>query len=148
MRSAIAACLAVTAWGVTGHRLSFRDGRADDADRVAVGRLCRSALPGSMQLSCGSYGFGDLRYVCPAPRRDDGTCVPTSAVTVRNSGDSSAYVSWIAGPRPGVREQGREQRVSPGREVTLRPGRGRLLFDVTLRGGGDKPSSLEVVRVR
>lgn len=147
--SAIAACAAVTALSVTGHGLTFRDGRSDDADRVVAGRACRSALPVTMELSCGTYGFGDLRYVCPASQRGETACVPTSAVTVRNSGDSTAYVSSIAGSGPGIRDEGREQPVSPGREVTLRPGRGRLLFDITLRSGsGDKPSSLEVVRVR
>lgn len=146
---ALAVCVAVTALGVTGCRLHSQDDGADGADRVTAGRVCRSSLPGSMELSCGTYGFGDLRYVCPVPQHGGAPCVPTTAVAVRNSGRSTEFVSSIAGSRPGVRVQGREQRILPGREVTLRPGRGRLLFDITLRsGGGGEPSSLEVIRVR
>ncbi|MFB7597479.1 hypothetical protein [Streptomyces sp. NPDC056160] len=67
---------------------------------------------------------------------------------MRNSGRSRVYVTYIAGRGQGVREQGPQQVVEPGHEVTLRPGEGRLLFDITLRGADGGPSSLEVVRVR
>lgn len=123
-------------------------GPAKEADRVTAGRLCRSTLPPDLELSCGTYGFGDLRYTCPAHGRGDERCVPTSMVTVRNSGPSRVYVTYIAGPRPGVREQGPQQALEPGREATLRPGEGRLLFDITIRGADERPSVLEVVRVR
>ncbi|MEU5087622.1 hypothetical protein [Streptomyces sp. NPDC021356] len=120
------------------------------ADRVAVGRECRSSLPRNMELSCGTYGFGDVRYICSAGSGSGGggRCARTTMVTVRNSGRSRVYVTYIAGRGQGVREQGPQQVVEPGREVTLRPGEGRLLFDITLRGADGGPSSLEVVRVR
>ncbi|KOV88623.1 MULTISPECIES: hypothetical protein [Streptomyces] len=117
-------------------------------DRVTAGRVCRSALPRGMELSCGTYGFGDLRYVCDAQRHDGARCERTSQVTVRNPGRAVVYVSYLAGPLPGVREEGPGQAVEPGGEVTLRPGAGRLLFDITLRGTDRGPSRLEVVRVR
>ncbi|MFG2356986.1 hypothetical protein [Streptomyces sp. NPDC048521] len=118
------------------------------AERVTAGRVCRSALPHGMELSCGTYGFGDLRYVCAAHGHDGARCERTSQVTVRNSGRSVAYVAYIAGPGEGVREESPRQAVDPGDEATLRPGGGRLLFDITLRGTDGGPSSLEVVRVR
>ncbi|MEW2515458.1 hypothetical protein [Streptomyces sp. NPDC046870] len=118
------------------------------ADRVTAGRVCRSALPRGMELSCGTYGFGDLRYVCADRRHDGARCRRTSQVTVRNPGRATVYVSYLAGRRPGVREEGPRQVVGPGDETTLRPGAGRLLFDITLRGGDAGPSRLEVVRVR
>ncbi|WEP00893.1 hypothetical protein A6P39_042790 (plasmid) [Streptomyces sp. FXJ1.172] len=117
-------------------------------DHVAAGRVCRSELPRGMELSCGTYGFGDLRYACPAKTHDGVRCVRTSQVTVRNSGRSRVYVTYIAGPRPGVLDEGPRRTLGPGRAATLRPGGGRLLFDITLRGAANGPSSLEVVRVR
>ncbi|AEY85773.1 hypothetical protein SHJG_0496 [Streptomyces hygroscopicus subsp. jinggangensis 5008] len=118
------------------------------ADRVTAGRVCRSALPRGMELSCGTYGFGDLRYVCSARRHDGARCERTSQVTVRNPGRAVVYVTYLAGARPGVREEGPRQSVEPGGETTLRPGAGRLLFDITLRGTDGGPSRLEVVGVR
>ncbi|MGW3462767.1 hypothetical protein ACWDE9_25560 [Streptomyces olivaceoviridis] len=118
------------------------------ADRVTAGRVCRSALPRGMELSCGTYGFGDLRYVCAARRHDGARCERTSQVTVRNPGRALVYVTYLAGARPGVREEGPRQAVGPGGETTLRPGEGRLLFDITLRGTDGGPSRLEVVGVR
>ncbi|MFK4104202.1 hypothetical protein ACI2L1_29785 [Streptomyces sp. NPDC019531] len=112
-------------------------------DRVEVGRVCRSTLTPGLELSCGTYGFGDLRRVC----RDHGSagrCVLTSAVTVRNTGGSPVYVSVVSGPRQGVREQGADLLLVPGQSATLRPGRQRFLFDITLRRTGDAPGSLEV----
>nr|BFD87664.1 hypothetical protein StreXyl84_70650 [Streptomyces sp. Xyl84] len=118
------------------------------ADRVAVGRVCRSSLPRGMELSCGTYGFGDVRYVCPAGSRDGERCTRTSRVTVRNSGRALVYVTCIAGRGQGAREQGPQEAVRPGREVTLRPGGGRLLFDITLKGTDGGRNSLEVVGLR
>ncbi|CAM5707965.1 MULTISPECIES: hypothetical protein [Streptomyces] len=118
------------------------------ADRVTAGRVCRSALPRGMELSCGTYGFGDLRYVCAAGRHEGARCERTSQVTVRNPGRALVYVTYLAGARPGVREEGPRQAVEPGGETTLRPGAGRLLFDITLRGTDAGPSRLEVVGVR
>jgi hypothetical protein len=130
----------VTADRVTADRVT--------ANRVTAGRVCRSALPHGMELSCGTYGFGDLRYVCAAHSHDGTRCERTSQVTVRNSGRSVAYVTYIAGPGEGVREESPRQAVGPGDEATLRPGGGQLLFDITLRATDGGPSSLEVVRVR
>ncbi|MBG7699175.1 hypothetical protein HCJ76_14070 [Streptomyces sp. MC1] len=115
-------------------------------DRVSAGRTCRSALPADEELSCGTYGFGDLRYVCPtpdAPRR----CSTTTQVRVRNTGPSTAYVTVIHGPRQGERGQGPEQEIAPAHTADLCPGQGDLLFDLTLRGAG-AVKSLTVVSVR
>jgi hypothetical protein len=101
-----------------------------------------------MELSCGTYGFGDLRYVCTGKGDDGARCDRTTQVTVRNSGRSAVYVTYIAGSRQGAREEGPQQALDPGREAVLSPGGGRLLFDITLRGADGGPSSLEVVRVR
>jgi hypothetical protein len=120
----------------------------DDAgeDRVSAGRTCRSALPADQELSCGTYGFGDLRHLCPTPyvpRR----CTTTTQVRVRNTGPSTVYVTVIHGPRQGERQQGPEREIAPGHRADLRPGQGHLLFDLTLRGTGPV-SSLTVVSVR
>ncbi|GGM23909.1 hypothetical protein GCM10010129_80370 [Streptomyces fumigatiscleroticus] len=141
--SAVAALTAAGCWS------SGRGGEpAGGFGRVAAGRVCRSELPRGMELSCGTYGFGDLRYVCSAADHDGARCVRISQVTVRNPGRSPVYVSWIAGSRQGVREQGPQRALGPGDETVLRPGGGRLLFDITLRGTDGGPSRLEVVRVR
>lgn len=121
---------------------------ADDTgdDRVGAGRTCRSVLPADQELSCGTYGFGDLRYVCPtpdAPRR----CPTTTQVQVRNTGPSTVYVTVIDGPRQGERRQGPEREITPGHTAVLRPGQGDMLFDLTLRGAGPV-KSLTVVSVR
>ncbi|MGW1623340.1 hypothetical protein, partial [Streptomyces sp. NPDC002172] len=68
---------------------------------VSAGRVCRSALPRGLELSCGAHGFGDLRYRCPAAHSDGARCARTAQVTVRNSGRPRVYVSWTAGPRQG-----------------------------------------------
>lgn len=154
--SAVAALAAAGCWflGRGGEPPSGADRDRVSADRVSaesvsVGRVCRSELPRGMELSCGTYGFGDTRYVCPAPDHDGQRCVRTSQVTVRNSGRSPVYVTCIAGPRQGVREERQPQRaLEPGDETTLRPGEGWLLFDITLRGTDRGPGRLEVVRVR
>ncbi|WP_406425639.1 hypothetical protein [Streptomyces sp. NBC_01589] len=36
-------------------------------DSIGTGRVCRSTLPADLDLSCGTYGFGDMRYLCPKP---------------------------------------------------------------------------------
>ncbi|MER8223569.1 hypothetical protein ABTZ58_23855 [Streptomyces sp. NPDC094143] len=118
-----------------------------EGDRVGVGRVCRSALAPGLELSCGSAGFGDLRYVCH-PRADGGRCARTKAVTVRNDGRSTTYVSIISGPRQGVREQGTDVRVVPGDTATLRPGEDGYLFDITVRAVEEVPAVLRVTRVR
>jgi len=146
--SALLALAAAAFW--SGGR---RDGAASGAghavaERVSAGRVCRSTLPPGMELSCGTYGFGDLRHVCAGQGRGGTRCMRTSQVTVRNTGRSEVYVSSIAGPREGVREQGPQQAVEPGGEATLRPGEGRLLFDITLRGTAAGPGTVEVVGVR
>jgi hypothetical protein len=115
-------------------------------DRVGAGRTCRSSLPADQELSCGTYGFGDLRYVCPAhdvPRR----CTPTTQVRVRNTGPFTVYVTVVHGARQGERQQSPEREIAPGRTVVLRPGQGQLLFDLTLLGAGPV-KSLTVVSVR
>lgn len=122
------------------------DAADPDDDRVGAGRTCRSALPADQELSCGTYGFGDLRYVCPArdvPRR----CPTTTQVRVRNTGPSTVYVTVIHGARQGERQQSPEQEITPGRTAVVRPGQGHLLFDLTLRGAGPV-KSLTVVSVR
>ncbi|MEV5149467.1 hypothetical protein AB0L14_35065 [Streptomyces sp. NPDC052727] len=121
---------------------------ADDTgdDRVSAGRTCRSALHADQELSCGTHGFGDLRYLCPthdALRR----CSTTTQVGVRNTGPSTVYVTVIHGPRRGERQQGPEREIAPGHTADLRPGQGDLLFDLTLRGAGPV-KSLTVVSVR
>ncbi|MEU3252271.1 hypothetical protein [Streptomyces sp. NPDC006997] len=117
---------------------------ADGAYRVAAGRVCRSALPPGLELSCGADGFGDLRRVCSG----GGACTRTTAVTVRNDGTSAVYVSVVSGPRQGVREQGADHLVRSGDTVVLRPGRAEYLFDITLRAARSGPAVLAVVRVR
>jgi hypothetical protein len=115
-------------------------------DRVGAGRTCRSSLPADQELSCGTYGFGDLRYACPAhgvPRR----CTPTTQVRVRNTGPSTVYVTVVHGARQGERQQSPEREIDPGRTVVLRPGQGQLLFDLTLLGAGPV-KSLTVISVR
>jgi len=140
--SAVAVLVAAGCWSV-----ARGGGPSAGPDRVAAGRECRSELPRGGELSCGTYGFGDLRYVCPAGDDDEDRCARTSQVTVRNSGRSKVYVEYIAGPRQGVREEGPRQALEPGGEATLRPGGGRLLFDITLRGTDGGPNRLEVVQV-
>ncbi|MEV7080902.1 hypothetical protein AB0N88_20575 [Streptomyces sp. NPDC093516] len=120
----------------------------DGGDQVARGRVCRSTLPRGMELSCATYGFGDLRYRCPKSDADGRPCVRTSGVTVRNRGRTRVYVTYIAGVRQGVREQGPQRALEPGAEITLRPGGRRWLYDITLRGTEEGPKILEVVRVR
>ncbi|MBT3149775.1 hypothetical protein HTV45_02410 [Streptomyces sp. CHD11] len=116
------------------------DGRADV---VTMGRVCRSELAPNMELSCGTQGFGDLRHACGG----QAGCARTTAVTVRNSGPSDAFVSVISGPRQGVREQGTEERVAPRDTVTLRPDGVGYLFDIVLRASRSAPVELRVVRV-
>lgn len=115
-----------------------------EVDRVAVGRECRSELEPGMELSCGAHGFGDLRHVCDEEAR----CVRATAVTVRNSGRSDAFVSVISGPRQGVREQGADHRLAPRGTVTLRPDGAGYLFDITLRASDSAPARIRIVRVR
>ncbi|MFH9090172.1 hypothetical protein [Streptomyces sp. NPDC017673] len=125
---------------------SARDVGDTGGDLVRAGRTCRSALPADEELSCGTYGFGDLRHVCPtsdAPRR----CSTTTQVRVRNTGPSTVYVTVIDGPRQGERRQGPERGIAPAHTADLRPGQGNLLFDLTLRGAGPV-KSLTVVSVR
>ncbi|GHB11301.1 hypothetical protein GCM10010330_76650 [Streptomyces tendae] len=122
-------------------------GTATGPDRVSAGRECRSQLPRGIELSCGIYGFGDLRYLCPAGVDDEDRCARTSWVTVRNTGRSTVYVGCTAGPRQGVREEDPRRALEPGGEATLSPGRGRFLFDIALSGTDGGPSRLEVVRV-
>ncbi|MGW0148682.1 hypothetical protein ACWEGS_26365 [Streptomyces sp. NPDC004822] len=124
----------------------LRDGGGTGAGRVGPGRICRSALPADQELSCGTYGFGDLRYACPKPDAP-WRCTTTTQVRVRNTGPSTVYISIIHGARQGERLQSPERAVAPRRTVTLRPGRGQLLFDLTLRGAGPG-TSLTVVSVR
>ncbi|MCX4904378.1 hypothetical protein [Streptomyces sp. NBC_00878] len=115
--------------------------------RVATGRVCLSTLTSELELSCGTYGFGDLRHVC----RTDATsvrCARTSAVTVRNTGYSVVYVTAISGPRQGVREQGKDQTLAPKQSATLSPGAARILFDITMRRTGDAPGRIEVTHVK
>ncbi|MFF4354456.1 hypothetical protein [Streptomyces sp. NPDC001530] len=139
---------AVAALAVMGCLLLGRaDERPGVAERVTPGRVCRSALPRGMELSCATYGLVDLRYRCPTGRHDARRCVRTSGVTVRNSGRSRVYVTYIAGARQGVREQGPQRALEPGTETTLRPGGGRWLYDISLLGTEEKASTLEVVRV-
>ncbi|MFK4105659.1 hypothetical protein ACI2L1_37485 [Streptomyces sp. NPDC019531] len=115
-------------------------------DRVEVGRVCRSTLTPGLELSCGTYGFGDLRYVC-RKHGTTGWCVLASVVTVRNTGRSRVYVTVVSGPRQGIREESDDRMIAPGRSVTLRPGGQRFLFDITLRRTGVAPGSLEVTEV-
>ncbi|GGT33397.1 hypothetical protein [Streptomyces chromofuscus] len=142
--AALAGCaaLALIAWGTSFPR------DADDTgdDRVGAGRTCRSALPSDQELSCGTYGFGDLRYLCPTPDKPR-HCATTTGVRVRNTGPSTVYVTVIHGARQGERRQGPEREIAPGRTADLRPGKGHLLFDLTLRGTGPV-KSLTVVSVR
>ncbi|MEV5149095.1 hypothetical protein [Streptomyces sp. NPDC052727] len=123
-----------------------RDGAVTGDSRVGAGRTCRSVLLADQELSCGTYGFGDLRYVCPAPdapRR----CSKTMRVEIRNTGPSTVYVTVIHGPRPGERLQDPEREIAPGHTADLRPGKGDLLFDLTLRGAGPV-KAVTIVSVR
>ncbi|MFD7281936.1 hypothetical protein ACFV80_34125 [Streptomyces sp. NPDC059862] len=138
------AVFAVTATGLAVRH----DAEPDRSDRISVGRTCRSTLGQELELSCGTYGFGDLRHVCPTAAAGGGRCVPTKAVTVRNTGPSTVYVTVINGPRQGIRVQGGEREITPGHSATLRPREGQLLFDITLRGAGGDPKSLTVTRVQ
>ncbi len=122
-------------------------GTGHATDRLRVGRVCRSTLPPGMELSCGTYGFGDMRYVCTADSPEGRLCDPTTQVTVRNAGRSVVYVTCIGGPRQGVRQEGPQQALAPGRKLTLRPGSERWLFDITLRGSGGGPGTIQVVGV-
>lgn len=117
-------------------------------DRVAPGRVCRSMLGQGLELSCGTYGFGDLRYVCPTAATGGSRCRRTQAVTVRNTGSSTVYVRSVHGPGPGVRRQTGQQMIRPGRSVTLRPLGEGFLFDITLRGTGSSPGTVTVTLVR
>ncbi|MCW8383750.1 hypothetical protein [Streptomyces justiciae] len=103
---------------------------------------------GVLRAPCATYGFGDLRYRCPDGRQDTRRCARTSGVTVRNAGRSRIYVTYIAGAHQGEREQGPQQVLEPGAEATLRPGGGRWLYDITVRGAAERPSVLEVVGVQ
>jgi hypothetical protein len=123
-----------------------RDAGDADADRVGPGRVCRSALPADQDLSCATYGFGDMRYACPEPDVP-WRCTMTTQVRVRNTGPSIVYVSVIHGVRQGERLRGPERKVAPRHTATLRPGHGHLLFDLTLRGVGPS-TSLTIVSVR
>lgn len=123
-----------------------RDAGAPGRDRVSAGRVCRSALPADQELSCGTYGFGDLRHLCPKPGVP-WRCSTTTQVRVRNTGPSTVYVSVIHGVRQGERQQGPEQEITPRHTAVLRPGQGHLLFDLNLRGAGPV-KSLTVVSVR
>ncbi|MFE7752338.1 hypothetical protein [Streptomyces sp. NPDC057428] len=138
----VAALAAAVCWWVAPD-----GGTVAGPDRVTAGRECHSELPPGAELSCGTYGFGDLRYVCSAGFDDEDRCVRTSQVTVRNAGRSTVYVACIVGPHQGVREEGPRQALEPGGEATLRPGGGRLFFDITLRGTDGGPNRLEVLRV-
>lgn len=138
----ICAALTLTALGTS---LPHGTGGAD-ADHVGPGRVCRSALPADQELSCGTYGFGDLRYACPKPDTP-WRCTTTTQVRVRNTGPAVVYVSVIHGAHQGERLQSPERAIAPRRTATLRPGRGHLLFDLTLRGAGPG-TSLTVVSVR
>src|SRR3954470_9862272 len=104
MWSAVVALAATGCWASGGG-----SEQPSGTDRVAAGRVCRSTLPRVMELSCGRYGFGDVRYVCPAKSHDTRRCARTCMVTVRNSGSSRVYVTYIAGARQGVRDEGPEQ---------------------------------------
>jgi hypothetical protein len=123
-----------------------RDAGDTSHDRVGVGRVCRSALPADQEISCGTYGFGDLRYLCPAPDAP-WRCSTTTQVLVRNTGPSTVYVTAVHGARQGERQQSPEQEIVPRHTAAVRPGQGHLLFDLTLRGAGPV-KSLTVVSVR
>ncbi|GGO93285.1 hypothetical protein [Wenjunlia tyrosinilytica] len=114
-------------------------------NRVGEGRICRALAPGR-ELSCGTYGFGDLRYVCRT-HADAGLCSRTEAVTVRNNGRSVVHVRAISAPRQGARERGADRAVAPGRMLNLRPGRSGFLLDITLRNAGSAPAAIEVVHL-
>jgi hypothetical protein len=125
-----------------------RAGGQATGDRVAVGRECRSTLAQGLQLSCGTYGFGDLRYVCRTTGTSGRRCLPTTAVTVRNTGRSAVLVTVVKGPRQGIREQSGEQTLAPGQSAVLRPGAREFLFDITLGNTGSARGSLLVMRVQ
>lgn len=126
-----------------------RAGVETGAVRVSPGHVCRSELPRGLELSCGTYGFGDLRYVCPPGDEElEEHCARTTEVAVRNVGRAKAYVSVISGPRSGVREEQGSRAVEPGRSAVLRPAHHQFLFDITLRGSSDEPSRLKVIRIR
>lgn len=133
------------AWGTKG---CDQAGGQDTGGRVAVGRDCRSTLEQGLELSCGTYGFGDLRYVCRTTDTRSHRCLRTTTVTVRNTGRSAVVVTVIKGPRQGTREQSREQALAPGESAVLRPGKREFLFDVTLRNTRSTPGSLLVTRVQ
>ncbi|MFJ7078569.1 hypothetical protein [Streptomyces sp. NPDC098781] len=111
-------------------------------DAVEVGRTCRTKLAPEFDISCGSYGFGDLRYACPTAAHVP-DCPLTRALTIRNTGRSAVYVASISGPRQGVRKVSEERLLPPGERRTYRPG-GDILFDITLRGTGSDPATLQV----
>ncbi|MEU9292008.1 hypothetical protein AB0D57_47405 [Streptomyces sp. NPDC048275] len=69
-------------------------------------------------------------------------------MTVRNTGSSAVLVTVIKGARQGIREQSREQALTPGQSAVLRPGAGEFLFDITLRNMGSARGSLLVTRVQ
>lgn len=121
-------------------------GETAQSPHVKTGRVCHSDLTAGLELSCGTHGFEDLRHVCTTS--PDGGCRPTVAVTVRNAGRTTVRVGMISGPGPGVREEGHARILLPGRTAVLRPGAGRLLFDITLANEGAPPALLEVVGVR
>ncbi|MGW5664657.1 hypothetical protein ACWEWG_32045 [Streptomyces sp. NPDC003758] len=122
-------------------------GRLGGSDRVGVGHTCRSTLEQTFEISCCTYGFGDLRHVCQAPGATDRRCVRTKAVTVRNTGPHPVYVTVVHAPRQGIRDQSRERTIESGHSSTLRPGEDQLLFDITLRGAGREAKSLTVTAV-
>jgi hypothetical protein len=114
---------------------------------VRVGRTCHSDLAPEFDISCGSYGFGDLRHACPRPLSQATDCPLTTALTVRNAGKSAVYVASVSGPRQGVRIEGRERLLLPGASFTLRPDREGQLFDVILRRAGKGSGVLQVTAV-
>ncbi|MFD9287617.1 hypothetical protein ACFWBV_04745 [Streptomyces sp. NPDC060030] len=127
----------------------FRDGGTGTGDRVVVGRTCRSTLERDLELSCGTYGFGDLRFVCPTGRATTTeNCARTVEVEVRNTGAGSVNVTVIGGPRQGDRRQSSEESIAPGQSTVLRPGNRQWLFDITLRGPGPEAKRLTVTGVR
>ncbi|WP_210572048.1 hypothetical protein [Streptomyces sp. GESEQ-4] len=128
-----------------------KEGEPDEGYRFAeLARIAGQSVldegPDKQELSCGTYGFRDLRYLCPTPG-EPWRCSTTTQVLVRNTGPAPVYVTAIHGARQGVRQQGPEQEINPRHTVAVRPGPGHLLFDLTLRGAGPV-KSLTVASVR
>ncbi|MFD4561928.1 hypothetical protein ACFWP5_47790 [Streptomyces sp. NPDC058469] len=127
--------------------LALRAPAAETGNPVRVGRTCHSDLAPEYPISCGTYGFGDLRHACSRPLSQASDCPLTKALTVRNTGEAAVYVALTSGPRQGVRIDGRERLLPPGASCTLRPAKGGQLFDVTLRRAGKGPGVLRVTAV-